>query len=813
MNKKFPHLVDNTNFPGDDIKVFSQYTNGVNYDDIGDNTVFSLHNVNWGENDNYKVLWENETVRDKYFDDNALFSGTTESIVWPSEGRVKLPIDWFTSLNDYNYLTVVITHNNQSMRLFYFVQNFEYVTRDVTELAIALDYWTTYINKISIKQFNLARGHIATTWVTPENFLADPIANNKGLLSSDVMGDGDKTVKTRYVNMDSGRPYMLLALLANPADFNDVPEWVKTATYDSNFSGNTSQWAPARMAQSQDRPSASNYWIIGLPANQAEDLLWYWCQYYQPLLNSIRAAYVVGENMLNKGKQYGFGSITVYEILPSMNIELDDIKFTVNDFSYPAEYKGLAKLYTSPYASFEITGVNGVTQKFSIQGLTRNTKLVRTGNNIYPTLQVSTYLQGYNDTTSVNYDWVSITGNTTNVAHGGNSYAFMVNNYAIPTFELRMRADWNANLAQGNALHQAKIAADTALANVRASADAVTANTNTQNNAATTINGKSNDVSKNLVQINNDNLSGSTTLNNNYIENCYIQDKNLMEKTFDENIEAAAATTTNNNTASIQGAAIGVGATVLGAGIAVATAGTGAAVGAAIAGAGVSVAGTVGTTATNIQQANSSFSIFATKNKNLQDQQLTTASNKKDYAKNLNAFMTDKQVYLAKQINDAQVKLSEEINDVNVGASTDITANNVGTAIGNAARNNLVAQEAAHTAYHQARVSAPRALTQDGGDMQSAMDMTRGVTVNLNTLNSSDLKTVGDTFLTYGYQYDTTLINPILKCKPHFEYWQGEPIFTGAIPSTAREMITNVFMNGVTLYNTPEDIGHSIYDN
>lgn len=813
MSKKFPHLVDDTNFPDDNIKVFSQYQNNINYDDISDNTTFSLHNVNWCETDNYKVLWENEIVRNKYFDDNTLFSGTTESIVWPSEGHVKLPIDWFTSLNNYNYLSVIITHNKQSMRLFYFVQNFEFITRDVTELTISLDYWTTYINKINIKQFNLVRGHIATTWVTPEEFLSDPIANNKGLLSSDVTGNDDKTVKTQYVNMDSGRPYMLLALLANPTDFNDVPQWEKTETYDGNFAGNMSQWAPARMAQSQDKPSANNYWIIGLPANQAEALLWYWCQYYQPLLNSIRAAYVVGENMLNKGQQYGFGSITVYEILPSMNIELHEIKFTVNDFNYPDAYKNLAKLYTSPYASFEITSVNGNTQKFNIQGLTRNTKLVRTGNNIYPTLQVSTYLQGYNDTTSVNYDWISITGNITNVAHGGNAFAFMVNTYAIPTFELRMRADWAGNLEQGNGLHQAMFAADTALTNVFSSGSTITANTATQNSTATTINTLQNNLSATLTKLNNDNLTSSTDLNNTYIENCYAQDISLMEKTFDAEMDAAAATVVNNNTASVQGAAIGVGATVLGAGITIATAGTGAVAGAAIAGAGVSAAGTIATTATNVQQTNASYSIFATKNKSLQDQQQTSALNKKNYSKNLNTFMTTKQTYLATQINDQQRTLSKQINDANVKTAEDITAQNVNNAITNATNTNLVAQESAHTAYYQARLKAPRALTQDGGDMQSAMDMTRGVTVNLNTLNSSDLKTIGDTFLTYGYQYNATLINPVLKCKPHFEYWEGEPIFTGAIPSIARELITTIFTNGVILYNSPEDIGHSIYDN
>lgn len=813
MNKKFPHLVDDTNFPDDNIKVFSQYQNTINYDDISDNTVFTLHNVNWCESDTYKVLWENETIRDKYFNDNTLFSGTTESIVWPSEGRVKLPIDWFTSLDGYNYLTVTITHNKQTKRLFYFVQSFEFVTRDVTELSISLDYWTTYINRINIKQFNLTRGHIATTWITPEEFLTDPIGNNKGLLSSDVMANGDKTVKTNYVNMDSGRPYMLLALLANPTDFNDVPQWVKSETYDTRFAGNTSQWAPARMAQSQDRPSASNYWVIGLPANQAEDLLWYWCQYYQPLLNSIRAAYVVGENMLNKGKQYGFGSIIVYEILPSANIELNDIKFTMDDFNYPTEYKELTKLYTSPYASFEITSVNGNTQKFNIQGLTRNTKLVRTGNNIYPTLQVSTYLQGYNDTTSVNYDWISINGNVTNVTHGGNAFAFMVNDFAIPTFELRMRADFAANLAQSNELHQAKIAADTALTNVNASANATTANTNTQNSTATTINTLQNDLSESLTKLNNNQIQTATNLNNTYIENCYTQDINLMETTFNENLESAAATVSNNNTASVQSAAIGVGATVLGAGIAIATAGTGAVAGAAIAGAGVSAAATIGTTATNIQQTNAAYSIFATKNENLQKQQETTALNKKEYSKNLNSFMSGLQMDVRAETNKQQRELSNNINTINVNAATTITTQNVNTVTANANRNNLVAQESAHTAYYQARVSAPRALTQDSGDMQSAMDMTRGITINLNTLNSSDLKTVGDTFLTYGYQYDTTLINPVLKCKPHFEYWQGEPIFTGAIPSTAREMITNIFTNGVTLYNTPDDIGHSIYDN
>lgn len=821
MSKKFPHLVDDTNFPDDNIKVFSQYQNTINYDDISDNTTFRLHNVNWCETDNYKVLWENENIRDKYFDDNTLFSGTTESIVWPSEGRVKLPIDWFTSLNDYNYLTVIITHNQQAMRLFYFVQNFEFITRDVTELNISLDYWTTYITKINIKQFNLTRGHIATTWITPEEFLTDPIANNKGLLSSDVMANGDKTVKTQYVNMDNGRPYMLLALLANPTDFNDVPQWIKTETYDTNFAGNTSQWAPARMAQSQDRPCANNYWIIGLPANQAEELLWYWCQYYQPLLNSIRAAYIVGENMLNKGKQYGFGSITVYEILPTTNIELSDITFTVDDFNYPIEYKNLAKLYTSPYASFEITSVNGNTQKFNIQGLTRNTKLVRTGNNIYPTLQVSTYLQGYNDTTSVNYDWISITGNVTNVVHGGNAFAFMVNNFAIPTFELRMRADWAGNLEQGNGLHQVKIAADTGLTNANASADTALTNANASADAAL-----ANAYAGFNTQTDNMKIAIKATTDIKeenrqllYDINDYQNTKIDADATQDKALQINALLAQESSVAASQVASSAAGSLSM----AASTISMGLLLGGP-AGAVIGAAGGIAGAAVNMALSGYNASVTLSNNQLLNTASQETITNKAEYAKSYNGGVMGRQQRNLDNNNKYSTEASKNQNTNTVATGkanadrSNITAksnaNRVNTTTkANANRSNLVAQESAHTAYYQARVSAPRALTQDGGDMQSAMDMTRGVTVNLNILNSSDLKTVGDTFLTYGYQYDTTLINPSLKCKPHFEYWQGEPIFTGAIPSTAREMITAIFTNGVTLYNTPDDIGHSIYDN
>lgn len=218
MSAKFPHLSDSEKFPG--IKNVDPYAikQTFDYTRWEPGTKLKLCNVNWcGDYENV-VKFEDDAARDAYFDAletpiHVLESGMR---VMPKQS-IKLPVP-FDELVNYNYLMVefapapVPFADVHARRFFYFVHDVEFTAANTTAATVDLDVWTTYINRIDINYMMLARGHAPVAASNVDEYLANPIANNRYLLAKDVaFGEPAAVQSSEFIPFGSGTKYVLIA--------------------------------------------------------------------------------------------------------------------------------------------------------------------------------------------------------------------------------------------------------------------------------------------------------------------------------------------------------------------------------------------------------------------------------------------------------------------------------------------------------------------------------------------------------------------------------------------------------------------------
>ena len=127
-------------------------------------SVAKLCRVNWDSSYRDVVVFDSEKERNDYFDQMPdYFSYTIENMSYLKPRQaVKVPIPYSTAYK-YNYL--VVTNPNSpryaEQRMFYFIQQSDYVAPSTTLLTLQLDVMMTYQFNTSIGSCFIERGHVA----------------------------------------------------------------------------------------------------------------------------------------------------------------------------------------------------------------------------------------------------------------------------------------------------------------------------------------------------------------------------------------------------------------------------------------------------------------------------------------------------------------------------------------------------------------------------------------------------------------------------------------------------------------------------
>lgn len=120
-------------------------------------------------------------------------------------------------------------------------------------------------------------------------------------------------------------------------------------------------------------------------------------------------------------------------------------------------------------------------------------------------------------------------------------------------------------------------------------------------------------------------------------------------------------------------------------------------------------------------------------------------------------------------------------------------------------------------ARRQGRVNAPQIY--GTFNPQHATTRPIGLFAELVTQPKGAIACAGDQMLRYGYMLDRAVPANELSIMTHFSYWKASDIWvTGedgrGVPENAQERIKLAFLDGVTVWDNPSEIGKiSIYDN
>lgn len=935
---QFPHLSD-TAFPNlPNVNVY-QFQNTFDYTRWNEKSIIRLCNVLWNSDYADVVKFDTDEQRDSWFDSQdeqwTLELLTAARIV--PDGSIKLPIP-YDVMARYNYLYVdmpIATSSDNPLpyetadgirRWYFFIHDIQYLSPSATQVYVIPDVWTNFQNKIDIPYMLLERGHAPVAASDTDEYLENPISNNRYLLAPDVNFDNAGiTRSSSYVPFGNGIKYVCIASTCSTGQVSSLG----TVTGDSSYSpastitysdvdarygyqlevhglsfGNgrdySSARTPAKVGTSNDNRIANNLTVYAIRASEVyggtstffDDIISKCPQF----LTTVKACFVVDENCITLGAAQYMIAGHVFRTCVGREQTLLTKALEKSDFSYPRELERFAKLYTSPYSKLEITDNDGTTYDVSIEE-TSTLSVKSVVSVAFPYINERVFVDGIGGVGSKSYSWVDLRNNSAQLQMQNADWFKYCFDWEIPTFALYMDGETafmlesfnrnvkqaiqqslvnyhnsmrSANTAYENACDQADVAytnttnaAATARDNSYRSAD--TGKTNSDNSANTNYanldrdctNATNNMVLANthLTYVEEVAITGADNIrtdNNSIISSNTSWANAMCQYTTDQTIEKSSATTIGSSignmiTGTISGAASGA---VIGAAGGPYGAAGGALIG--LAGGAISAAtaqvnvGTTNNTSQSIAQAqidandaiktntvNLNNDIqshmdsvkrscyqddISTNNAQLANSNATARTNAaatRDTIKG-NATNTKNTTY-------ANAAATYATTAANADRTRDNVQDNAGYTRQVAELNSKEILEngkyAAMAAILDARNTAPVECCPYSGNPTADYMRTRGVQIKVKTQSDSAIRQAGDTFARFGYALNQIwdVQSSGLKLMRHFTYWKAAEIWVddaAASNNIVNTFVRNMFLNGVTVWNEPTEIGRvNVYAN
>lgn len=536
---EFSHL-DDTRFPNFDNVSPYGIKNTFDYTRWVANTEVTLVNVLWNSDYANVVKFDNVEKRDEWFDsieDAYKLTLKSNARIVP-EGQIKLPLPYDIAAK-YNYVFVdipIATSDNRFIdyekpdgirRWYFFITDVIYSAPNTTTFQLVPDVWTNFIYTSKIKYMMLERGHAPVSATDTDEYLSNPIANNKYLLSPDVVFDDSTVVRdSKYVPFGNGRKWVCIASTVGYAQIQsgELGEIRNGGGFTDPVFSNTGDWygyqlqvngygfdtgrdfsAMKSCVNPYNRPNANiptSLDVYAFPADDGTFLadVFKKCPVF---IRTIEAMFVVDEGMISLGFDLTFCGHRIYYI-DGVNKEVGKFALEKGMFSFDANEQRFAKLYTYPYSYIEVSDNDGKTVEVRIEntgeiGIELFTCVA------YPALDCRVFLTGINGVGSKSYKWKKLDGAEINKLIPNGDFDKLTFDLGIPTYSIYMDAETSYLLNNYNSIQSTREQALTAYHNAvrstnsdntnsKASADtsnsnairgAQTANTNSRNNATT----------------------------------------------------------------------------------------------------------------------------------------------------------------------------------------------------------------------------------------------------------------------------------------------------------------------------------------
>ena len=500
----------------------------------------------WNSDYSDVVKFDTNEQRDSYFDNIQDFYAIelTQAARIVPQNYVKLPIP-YDVMARYNYLFIdipIATSPDMPLdyettdglrRWYFFIDTVAYLSPSSTQVFLSLDVWTNYQNDVEINYMMLERGHAPVYASDTEEYLRNPIANNRYLLAPDVNFDNASIIRSSdYVPFGNGTKYVCVASTCAPEQIATLGTVYADSTYNpsgpitySNTGdrfgyqlqvngltmGNGRNYSnartPAKLGASDNGLIANNLSVYAIPASDCYGSGTFFADVVAQcpqFLTTVQACFVVDADCITLGTSYTIAGHTVYRCVGTKRNLLTK-SLTQNDFKYPQELRRFAKLYTSPYAVLEVTDNEGTTFTINIEE-TSTVQVKSVVSVAFPYIDYRVYLDGIGGVGSESYAWVDLRGQSSNLEISNSDWFRYCFDWEIPTFALYMDGETAYQLSNFNrsvkmglndalvgyhttmrsantAMENAIDAANTTLQNVKNSTD--TAKTNAYNSADT----------------------------------------------------------------------------------------------------------------------------------------------------------------------------------------------------------------------------------------------------------------------------------------------------------------------------------------
>ena len=871
---EFPFFKSNTaDFPGLTGLDGQSYRDTYDYTKYQRPAVLRLLNVPWRSDYRDTVRFADERARDTW-----LSQANPETIEYstpwlriPAQSvNVPLPYERAAHFN-YLYVDVPVLPVDASTdptRLCYFIRSISYAAPSTTTLELELDFWQTYIYRMNLESIILERGHAPMRRVTVDEFLSDPISNNRYLLAKDIdfSSGSDRIAGLKHYPIGSGDKAIVMALPIVPENIPFIgepeaasvtpPTYSDTAArngyqyavsdYDWGFGGldYSSSMLPALPCTTSDDRTLDGTFLYAIPAEFAYDALNDISFFAPHVLQAIKYLAIVPLSFCQRHPWYpepeepepgeepptdpGIVEIAGNEwsvISANPNVTLDGFELSRDSIGLPDYAADIAKLYTYPYTRLEISDNEGRSFEVRIEDIAGDTLDVMLDISLASSSMICN-IECPNIGTGSTYtlDWKLISGDTLETTLYGSDLYKHVIEWGIPTYEVsawayprevERRDGTFAAERQGalNAYHQSVRSANTSLANTNATNYIIntnagnTANTNTANTTATNTNATDNTTEETTAR---SGIAGwqNTITTNNKSENNSLNDDRVKTA----NDIQALALVQGQDFAAIS-AATSIGASLTGIAGSVMTGNVqGAAAGAA------NVIGTAVVTHTAItNDANLSQAVIDanTYMKGRADNAATEiALNTNSLNSNVVSYQNDQSTHTTTNNNTLRSTLTTNNNTLltgNTANTTGVSDSNAGyvrsDAIEGAKENLELAQQRAEGSLAAYAQEAIKIGSISGDNTLDAMAR-RAFIVRARTQSDYALRATAEYFTRYGYALDAPIYPNSWLEQGDYCYWQGSrAIIKGNVPDMYRTALEAILEQGVTVWESPEKVG------
>lgn len=783
--------------------------------------VLRLLSVPWRSDYADVVRFSDERSRDSWLTnhDGLTVEYSTPWLRIPAQS-VNVPLPYERAAH-FNYMYVDIPQmpvddSNEPTRLCYFIRSVRYAAPSTTTLELELDFWQTYGYRMKVSSLMLERGHAPMYRVSVDEFLEDPLNNNRYLLAQDVnySTGTDRVASVDHRAIGAGDKWLLLALPITPTDLANIGGGTSSSstppTYSDNAARNGYQLDVSGYNWSANGYSYANASLpvssgLSSDSRTLDGCKLYACPYTSGASASLASMAIQAPHVLASARYVAiipealiefedipsislFGA-TWYSIKANPQVELEPFELTRDTIGLPDYAADIAKLYTAPYTRLMIQDQEGRGFEVRIEDIAGNELAF----NMDVALSSATLLWNL-EAVNVGSDsaesitWKTLDGQTTSLLYGSDLAAHMLE-WGIPTYSVTLSAGaleaarkWKDLEAQRqaalNAYHQAVRAANTALANTQAANQTAVTNTSNAGNTATANQTLANTRDNTITTQNTTTNSALAVLSHQQAYDLSAADDEFQSYAVDAAALSNAMAAANNAVGALaSGNVMGAMSTGFSAALSITT---------------------------NQAMADLSISALLAKQGATVGYIDSVASTQNTATANNNATA----VNAATGINSNNVAL----NNTNAQNSANTSNANAGYTRADsitAAKENLEqAQRAAENALKSASLSIIDAGSATGDNALDALAR-RAFTIKTVTQSDYALKATADYFTRYGYALNSPIYPDSWLEQGEWCYWKGSrAIIKGDVPDMYRTALESILEQGFTVWSSPEIVGN-----